>query len=505
MDLDDAKTGGGRDKAPMPSDLIKLFRFPEKKWVTVRLLPGLMTTGGYWIRTKKKAGGFTKFPTPCPSFDPESQERDSTKYDPWRDLEASERAKNGDKKLERDEVLVQFSRDFFMNAIIRVEQKKEPSTKVKHTATERKTGFKDKDSDSWTPVAGIKLGTSFMGKVKELKGLNTVESSKTGAVKAFAVNDPKFGRDIRVYYDPTKSPADQYNIQLGDKRTPLTEEELEYLTYDLQGLLKPAEVNETELKRDFESWATRNGVKLGKAKAKASEEDDEDEDDEDEAPKSKKKPAKKIADDFDDEDEDDEDDEDDEPKAKKKPAAKSKSKPVEDDEEDDEPPAKSKKKPTAKKKADDDFDDEDEDEDDDEDEDEPPAKKSVKKPVKGKAKPVDADEDDFDEDEDEDDEPAPKSKKKPAAKAKAKDDDFDDEDEDDEDDEPAPKKKPAAKAKPASKKKPVDDDEDDFDEDDDEDEDEDEPPAKSKKKPAAKPAASKKKKPADDEDDDEDF
>jgi hypothetical protein len=498
----------------MPGDLVEVYKFKPKVWTTIRALPGLKATAGYWIRTKKKTGGFTKFPTPCPSFDPEAQERDSTKYDPWRDLEASERDKNGDKKLERDQVLVQFGRDFYMNFIIRSEQKKEPTTKAKHTAKERKSGRKDKDSDSWTPVKAIKLGTSFMNKVKELKGLNTVESKTTGAVKAFSINDIKFGRDIRVLYDPDKSPAEQYQVQMGDKRTPLTEEELAYLQQDLE-LLNPPEFDEAEVKRDYEGWATRNGIKLaGSKKGKKAVDDDEDEDEEeDDVPKSKsKKKAKPIADDFDDEDGDEDDDDDDEPP--KKTAVKKKSKPVDEDEDEDddfdedadedEPPAKTSatkaKKPAAKSKKavdedeDDDFD-EDDDESEDEAEDEPPAKK--KPAAKVKKKPVDEDEDD-DFDEDEDEAPTPKkSAKKPAAKSKAKPNDDDDFDEDDDEDEEPPAKKSATKAK--SKSKPVDEDEDE-DEDDDFDEDEDEAPTP-KKSAKAKPAA-KKRKPADDEDED---
>lgn len=486
MDLDNVKSGNG-DKKPRIEDVASVYKFPEKKWVTVRLIGGVTPNAGYWVKVKTNKGKETKFYTACPSFDPATQERDSTKYDPWGELAASEGSKIKAGTMAKDEAKVQFAVGYFMNAIIRSQQKSKPSSLPKKTKSELKSGFKEKDSDTWTPVNLVKLGKSFIGKVKELKGLNTIESAKTGAVKAFPVNDPKFGRDIRVFYDSDKAPADQYQVQLGDKRTPLSEEELAYLIWDTSILTEQSFV-EAAVRADFEGWASRNGVKV---KAKSKPVDDEDDEDEEPAPKKgKKKPAAKDDDedfdsDFDDEDEDE----------KPAPKSKAKSKPADDEDEDED---------------EDDFDDEDE---------EPAPKKSKSKPAAKKAKPAD-DKDDFDDedsdDEDEDDfddeddeEPAPKSKSKakPAAKKTKPSDDEDEDDFDDEDDEePAPKK---SKAKPAAKKsKPVDDEDEDFDaddEDDFDDEDDEEPAPKSKSKPKAKPAAKKKSKPSDDEDDFDDF
>ena len=466
MDLDSVKSGN-RDSKPRVGDLLQVYTPPKNKWFKLRLLGGVEPRAGYWVKTKKKDGKSTKFWTPCPSFDPATQERDTTIYDPWRDQENKEYQAVKDGNMDKEERTIQYATEYWMNAIVRAEQKKAPSTLPKHTASERKTKIKEKDSDSWTPVFAIKLGKSFIGKVQGLKGLNTYESSKTGAVKSYSVADAKFGRDINVLYDDSKAPADQYQIQLGDKRTPLTEDELEYLTWDLSVIHN--EINEAELKADFSSWANRMGIKTKKAKAEDDEEDD--------APKSKNK-KKPVAEDDEDDMDDDFDDEDDEPKSKAK--SKTKSKPVDEDEEEE----------------DDDFDSEDEDEDEDEDdeddsdseedfddeedeEDEPPAKKTKgKAPAKKSKKPVDEDEDD--------------------------EDDFDSEDEDE--DEPPAKKKPVVKN---SKKKPVDEDEDEDDFDDEEDdfedeEEEDEPPKKSKKVVAKKATPAKKKK-ASDEDDFDDF
>ena len=503
IDLDDGKTGGRGERSEGVRDLVDVFKFPEKKWTTIRLDKGLFSTANYWITTKKKDGSKGKFPTPCPSYDPDAQERDSTKADPWRDCAAMLYANLSEKeRKERDKQLIQFTQEWWMIGIVRAKQKQLPERMPKPTKAERASGFKDKDSDSLTAKYAIKLGRSLLGKIQELKGLNTVESKQTGAVKAFAVNDVKYGRDLRVYYDSSKAPADQYQVQLGEKRTPLTEEEQAMLSWDLATATAQPEIDEKLLAEDFKKWADKMGIKSTKKSKKVVDEDEDfdDEDEEEDEPKSKKskgdvpkkgKKSKKVVEE-DDEDEDEDEDEDDVPKSKKAKAGKKSKKDDDDDfdededeDEDDVPKSKKSKgkkaAPAKSKKDEDDFD---EDEDEDEDEDDAPKKS------KSKSKKV-VDEDDFD-DEDEDDEPVTKKgKKSKKVVDEDEDEDFDDEDEEDE---PAPKK---GKSK-STKKSKKDEDEDDFD-DEDEDDEEDEP----KKSKGKKSKAGKKSKKVDDDDDDD--
>ena len=465
---------------PKISDKIPVFKFPEKTWMTFRIFGPIFTYGGYWVKTKTKEGKASQFYTACPSYDPETQQRDSSIFDPWRELEERQSG------MERDDKLVNFTTQGFMNAIFRKAQADAPRKQAKHTKKEAKSGFKDKDSDSFTPVVPLRLTYGAMQKLKEQAGLNT--ASIKGQTKAFSVTHEKYGCDVRIMYNPDKAPADQYQVSIGERK-PLTEDELAYLKWDLSDLEEAT--SEDEVRRDFESWAKRNDVKIGKKKRDDDFDDEEDEpkskkkkkpvDDEEDEPKSKKsaKGKKRVAED----DEDDDFDEEDEPKSKKKKKSVDDDEDDEDDEDDfdddeedddDEPKSKKKKKPVVKSKKKKPVDDDDDEFDDDE-EDEEPKSKSKKK------KPVDDDDDEFDDEDEEDDEPKSKSKKK---KPVDDEDDFDDEDE--EDDEPKSKSK---------KKKPVDD-EDDFD--DDEEDDDDEPKSKKKKKPVVK---SKKKKPVDDDDD----
>lgn len=420
MDLDDTPTyNGNRDARPKMSEMVSIMKFPDRKWVRIRLLPGVFSDANYWVKTKKKDGSTTKFPAPCPSYDPETCQRDSTIYDPWE-----KHSRRGDD----NESIVDYNQSFYMNAINRSLQKKfRPG---KPTKAEAKSGFKDMESDTETPVQVVVMGKSLIGKIKDLKELNT--KSRKGEIRAYSVNDPKFGRDINVRYDKTKPPAERYQVMLADTPSEaLTEEEQAYLVYDIAAAIPPRP-DEAHVRAEYNSWAKRNGFLNEEdsdkpKKNKKRSEDFDDEDDEDDLPKKKRKAS---VDDFDDEDNDE-------------PPKKKKSKVVEDDDDDDfddEPPKKGK----GKKKPVDDFDDEDDDLDEDDFDDEPPKK------GKGK-KSKDDDFDDDEDDEDEDEEPVRKKKKSKVV------DDFDDDDEDDFDDEPPKKSK--------GKKKPVDDFDDDEDDD----------------------------------------
>lgn len=525
-DIGDIPSGRG-DKKSNPSDRLSVYKFPDKKWVTVRLYPGMVTTAGYWVTTKKKDGSRGRFFAPCISFDPETHECDESKADPWRDA-AKQLNTYSDDKSKPNEKVISYQRTGWINAIIRAEQSKEPGTLPKHTKAERESGMKDKDSESWTPAYAVRMTKTLVERVQGLKGTNTHHNKKTGETASYQMSDMRYGCDLMIKYDKDAAPASQYDVQKSD-RSPLTEEEKAYLLQDLS-LLVDEPVSEEEVVKDFESWAKRNEVEIDmptkskKSKAQdedlkkkkgrvVEDEDDEDEDDEDEAPapkKSSKKPAaksKKVVDEDDEDDDDlDDEDEDDEPAPKSKAKSKGKKVVEEDDEdededlddedEDDEPAPKKKGKPVAAKSkgkskiAASEEDDEDEEDEDDEDEEPAPKKgKKVAAPVKGKKKPVveEDEDDDLDDDEEDEDEPAPKAKgKKPAPAAKGKkkvveedeDEDEDLDDEDEEEDEPAPKKKVAAKGKKVA----VEEDDEDDDLDDDEDEEEEPAPKKKAKK-----------------------
>lgn len=446
-DLDETRTASTREARP--DDLVDVYKFPPNKWVTVRIFDPIFTTGQYWITTKKADGSTVRFPKACPSYDPSIQSRDTTIYDPWRD--AAERINTKENRI------INFQQTAWVNAIIRSEQKNEPKKAVKPSKAELKSGFTSKESSAWTPVKVLRLTMSTVKKIQELRGLNTVESKKTGQSKNFSVTHPVYGCDVMIKFDPdAASAAQMYDVQMG-KRRKLTEEELAYLRWDIS-LLYGEQESEEEIKRDFASWAKRNGVKVN-----AVVEDDEDDgygDEEDDvkpkAKKTKKSKAKTEEVDYDD---------------------------IEDEEEEEETPPKKSKKASKKSKAKDvDSDDEWEDEDDadDEDEDEKPKKSKSKAKAAKPSKKSGKKSKDSTSVEDEDEKPKSKKSKKSKKVEVEEDldeDDLDDEDLDDEDlEDEKPKSKKSKKAKPSKKsKKPEPEEEDDEDDDwgDDDDEDDD--------------------------------
>ena len=90
-DFDDVKDPG-RNQRFTAKDKVNLLSLTKGAWTPVRFVGGLTAYGRYWIQSKNKDGKAIRYSIPCPSFDPKTQERDSTIFDPWRDAEAVLRA-----------------------------------------------------------------------------------------------------------------------------------------------------------------------------------------------------------------------------------------------------------------------------------------------------------------------------------------------------------------------------------------------------------------------------
>jgi hypothetical protein len=346
FDMDEVQVKGQGDLRK-PSDVVDLYDLPDKKFVKLRPFGSVHAYGGHWIETKKKDGGKGNFYYPCAAFDIETGRLDSTKHCPWCDDESGH---------------VRFATDYFINAIHRKEQANKP-VKIRTTAGEAESGYKEKASESWTPVKAVRLTGSVLRRLQDLKQLNTVENEE-GETINYSVAHPKYGADVSIKRDKSVAPAQMYEVQMGTQAA-MTKEERGYLIWDLSQLMVTPTAKEAEV--EYIKWAKRMGIMddkptKGKKSVDADDEGDDDEE-EDEAPKAKaKKPVakKKVVD-----EDDDFDDEEEDEAPKKKPTAKKKAA-VDDDEdfddEDDAPVAK-KKPAAAKKKAvdddeDDDFDDE---------------------------------------------------------------------------------------------------------------------------------------------------
>ena len=398
--LDEIETRRNGNDSARIEELIDVFKWPDGKWVQVRLMDrGLLPISTHWVPIiGSKTGKESKIPRLCLNIDPDSGKAIKGKC-PYCELGDTARAQD----------------HYYFNAIIRELQEDQPKKAVKPTSAERETGFKDIDSRSWTPVRAIRLPGGLLDQFKAQKDLNKHKSKKTGETKKYAINHDKYGVDFNVMYDSSIKGGQKYKISK-EGRTPLTEEELEYLVYDLDGAAIAKEMGLKTLEealRDVKTL-TLAGGKGGKdddekSKGRRVIDDDDDVDlDEDDEPKKKGKKSKHR-----DDDEDEDEDEDDAPFKKKG----KKSKHRDDDEDEDEEPKKKKGKKSK-----------DEDEDDEDDEDEKPSKKSKKSKHRD-----DDDDEDEDEDDDEDEKPSKKSKKSKKSKHRDDDDDEDDEDEDDDD------------------------------------------------------------------------
>ena len=212
-------------KKPRLTDMVDVFPFPKKKddWLTLRLVGNVTSYAQHWIEILSEKKRKTKFPKQCLNWDPETESHDTTKKCPYC----------------RWVTNLQIS--YYSNAIIRDLQERQPRKISRPSKEEDASGFKDKGSDSWTPVRAVRIPPTLAAKFKSRSNLNVRRNRKTGAKTAYDLSDPKYGIDVHVSFDPDAKGSAMYDVEKGD-RSPLTEEEMDYLIYKLEGLMEPESV-----------------------------------------------------------------------------------------------------------------------------------------------------------------------------------------------------------------------------------------------------------------------
>ena len=221
--LDNTRPQSGRERAPRMNELLQMLELPEKKWVTIRVLPHeLLTKRTHWInilagKDKRKV----KIPKICVSWNPETEEDDPKRPCPYCEL--------ADNQNDRPQYLV--------NVIVRSIEEDAP-TKLNISSEEKKSGYKQMGSKAFTPVRVWQLSPGVFTKLKELAELNEVVIKQDGAKKRVAKNvwDAKYGADIQVKFDNSKTGTDKYQFNIAEKK-PLTEEEEGYLRFELSEAL----------------------------------------------------------------------------------------------------------------------------------------------------------------------------------------------------------------------------------------------------------------------------
>ena len=380
-----------------PEEIWDLFKFTDQSgYVSVRFLPtDILPVKTHWIKILAgKDKKEIKIPKICISFDPDNEAvaLDGTDC-PYCNLSQGQ------------DGACQTSTAYYANVIVRDLQEDMPRKLPPHTKSEKETGYKDIKSRSWTPVRVVRLPAGLAGKIQEMR-----ERNKDKKGNMYPVSHEEYGIDIAIKFDDSKSGTDKYQIDK-EERSPLDDEELDYLTYDLS--VECIDMLGRESQEQADTEFKRLDI-VGEDEI----EDDED-DEEDDLPRRSKKGSKgRRRASVDDEDEEDE----------------------EDDEEDDLPRSRRGKKSSSRRSRRSSIDeDDDEDEDEDEDEEESRSSRRSKRSSSRSSRRSRRSEPEDDEDEDEDDEPRSRRSKRSSTKtssSRRRRAPVDEDEEEDEDDEP---------------------------------------------------------------------
>lgn len=362
---------GGRKKSVRVSDKVEMLDVSDGEWHTVRLVGPVVFHKQHWITIKTKAGKIVPVPKTC--------------------LEAHGKLKEGE-KCPYCENFGDPTNSGFGNVIDRdIQEEGEPRKAKPPTSSEKKLKMHEdyeaywkeaKGSGGWTPMRVAAINTTLGKRINDTVALNKVQvKNKKGKPekKIFPPDHVKHGYDLMLKYNNGKkvAPSDRWSVQKGD-RTPLTEEELDYLLWKIPNpevenlttaekecanLMKKATNRDGE--PTFPDLFEGDGKKKKKSRNSFSDDFDEDEDMEDDRPKKKKssrddddednrrsrsKKSRRVFEDDEDEDEDedsdyddDEDEDDDRRSRKSKKSSKSKSRRRDDEDEDEDRPRKKKK------------------------------------------------------------------------------------------------------------------------------------------------------------------
>ncbi len=378
-----------------PEEIWDLFKFTDQSgYVSVRFLPtDILPVKTHWIKILAgKDKKEIKIPKICISFDPDNEAVALDDTDcPYCNLSQGQ------------DGACQTSTAYYANVIVRDLQEDMPRKLPPHTKSEKETGYKDIKSRSWTPVRVVRLPAGLAGKIQEMR-----ERNKDKKGNMYPVSHEEYGIDIAIKFDDSKSGTDKYQIDK-EERSPLDDEELDYLTYDLSVECIDMLGRESQEQADTE---------FKRLDIVGEDEIEDDEDEEDDLPRRSKKGSKgRRRASVDDEDEEDD----------------------EDDEEDDLPRSRRGKKSSSRRSRRSSIDeDDDEDEDEDEDEEESRSSRRSKRSSSRSSRRSRRSEPEDDEDEDEDDEPRSRRSKRSSTKTssskrrRAPVDEDEDEDEDDE-------------------------------------------------------------------------
>lgn len=226
----------GNAKEPRLGDLVKLYEFPDKKKVRLRLVGPMWINLWYWFTIRTKSGKKVSIPKLCLDYDAVT--------DTFIKDECPFRASGQGRE----------NKEILYNAIIRSQQEdmprkpKPPSEKESQRKTwmDYKGYWRDgKNSTAWSPVEVVRISSSLLNEIQAAIALEDEDN--------IDIADPEKGWDIVVRYDKDQPPTSRFKVQLV-KQTPLTKEEKKYLLWRLD-VLKPMAL--AAAKKEMKSLAER--------------------------------------------------------------------------------------------------------------------------------------------------------------------------------------------------------------------------------------------------------
>lgn len=201
---------------PRITDFFDMMEFPDAKLRTVRPVGDIVIQRTHWINIISKEGKKVRLPITCIAYDLEDNPRP-------------------DVRCAFCEVNHKARQTYYWNVIDSKLVASAPRRLPPLSRKEQRTGRKEKGSDSWTPIRVWGFPTTAAETVKQL-----TQSNKDKKDQMRELSDATFGRAIDVSKNTNAaSPANFWNVQRADQQwRRLSEDELQYLTYDLTLLNK---------------------------------------------------------------------------------------------------------------------------------------------------------------------------------------------------------------------------------------------------------------------------
>jgi len=211
-----------RPQKPRLDEEVEIYQFPKRKWIQVRYFGPFNSYAQGWIRFRKKDKSIGMFPKICLDYDPKTQEF-AKEICPYR--------KAG----------IYMPQRFICNMIVRDIQDNPPRRKRPPTGEERRRRkmlgerwrIKDMDSKSYTPARVHDMPAGVADRLANFAEINI--RRKGGKKIKYDITDPRFGMDVLIKYDPDAKGPQKWDVQRAEQ-TRLTDAELGYLIYNLDGL-----------------------------------------------------------------------------------------------------------------------------------------------------------------------------------------------------------------------------------------------------------------------------